>query len=543
MKPRLLKDSKSSGISRREFLKITGASGLGVLMTSSGLSRMAYGQNFDLLRVFMNSEATGSIDVVRARHTKATQHARDHANFLVNVDPTTLEIKAGLATEWSRNEDATEYSFTLREDVSFHDGTPFNADAVKANFDNIAEFAGGSGYSALGADSYMETIVNSGNSLTVRFSEPHVTFYGQLALRLWFDSPTLVEEFGEDYGVEAFATTGAFRVTSFTSGDNLMFERNDAYAWAPSIYDVSGPPAAAAMEIRGVREGATRLSGLLSGEADIVMLVEGDVPTAQAEGFNVIMSPKAGTTRQLRFNLGKAPLNDINVRRALAHAIDRDVLVNSARYSGIGSEAFGILGRPNMGVTDWPEALVNASIGFDPEAANSLLNGAGWAMGADGVREKDGERLSLDMVIPASFEAEVLPIQSMWSDVGAEMVISIVSTSAWFDAQETGEFDVIIASNSGTGLVLINRVYQTGGTGNFWGLSDPELDADFDIVAQSLDDAARFDANIRAQARIMDQAYAVPTVEVVFPFGVQEGVSGIFFPEFSWPSFYPVRKA
>lgn len=504
-------------------------------------SASALAQTYDLLRVVMNNAGVGNLDVVTARHTKATMYARMFGDFLVYIDPDDFSVQPGLALEWSRNDDATEYTFKLREDVTFHDGTPFNAEAVKFNFDAIAEAKSGAAYSALGDARYVETVVEDPYTVRVIFNEPYPQFYEQLALRLWFDSPTAVAEHGDDYGTRVVVGTGPFEVVEWVPDSHILLERNEAYNWGSPVHEIQGPPYAQQIQIRGIVEPATRRATLESGEADIVMIEEGDVPDLEADPrFRVELEPKAGTVRQIQFNLREGPLTDINVRQAIAHAIDREGLVMAPRYAGAAVVAHGLLGQKNMG-GDWPEALAAVNYSYDPERAAALLEESGWVLGPDNVRVKDGERLELEMIFPVGVLPEVQPIQAMLADIGIALELNELQTQAWFDSQEAGEFDLTIGSNSGTGVDLLNRIYESGGTNNWWGLADPELDAYFDVVANSLDADERFDASVQAQVYMIENAYALPILDVFYPFAMRNEVSGVYYPPFSWPSFYQVQ--
>lgn len=505
------------------------------------LTSLAHAQELDLLRVVMNNAGVGSLDVLNARHTKATMYARMFGDFLVNIDPVDLSVQPGLATEWSHNEDATEFTFKLRGDVRFHDGTPFDAEAVKFNFDRIAAERLGASYSALGASRYAGTTVVDPYTVRVTFSAPYPQFYEQLALRLWFDSPNAVAQYGDDYGNRVVVGTGPYRVIEWVPDSHILLERNEEYAWGSPVHEITGPPYAKRIEIRGIVEPATRRAALESGQADIVMIEEGDVRDLSNDPrFYVEQELKAGTVRQIQFNLRSGPLTDVRVRQAIAYAIDREALVLAPRYDGAAVVAMGLLGAKNMGGA-WPESLADVQYDYDPERASQLLEEAGWTLGSGGMREKDGQRLQLDMIFPVGVLSEVQPIQAMLADIGIDLKLSEMQTQAWFDAQSAGDFDLTIGSNSGTGLDLLNRIYSSGGTDNWWGLADPTLDSYFATVESGLDPQDRYDAVIEAQKYMIQQAYALPLLDVYYSFAVRNGISGIYYPAFSWPSFYQVR--
>ncbi len=126
------------------------------------------------------------------------------------------EFHPGLATEWSVNEDATEYTFTLRQDVVFHDGTPFNAEAVKFTFDRIVnpDTELQMAFSYLGP--YVETEVVDEFTAVVKFSAPFAAFLDSASQpQLGMTSPTAVAELGEEYGLSMVVGTGPFKLVSY----------------------------------------------------------------------------------------------------------------------------------------------------------------------------------------------------------------------------------------------------------------------------------------------------------------------------------------
>ena len=497
----------------------------------------AKAQPYEVLKVVLNNAGTGTLDVVNANHTKATVYAQMWSNFLVYVDPESLQPKPGLAKEFSVNATGSEYTFKLRDDVRFHDGTSFNAEAVKFNFDRIAAAKVGASYVALGGAKYRSTTVVDPYTVKVTFTEPYWTFYDQAALRLWFDSPAAVAKHGKDYGTKFVVGTGPYRMVDWVPNDHVFLERNDDYKWGPPVHGIQGPGYAKRIEIRGIVEGATRRATLESGQADVVMLEETDVPDIQKDArFKVDLQPKAGTVRQLQLNQKKFPFNDIVVRRAVAHAIDREALVKAPRYTGIAQVALGIQGLKNMG-GKWPEDLKSVQYGFDPAKARKLLDDAGYRLNGN-VREKDGQKLQIDFIFPTGALSEVQPIQAMLADIGIQAKLTELQTAKWFDSYQKGEMNLTIGSNSGVGIDMFVNAFRTNGTENWWGVADPALDAILVKVDGAADPKARFDASVEAQKRIVAQGYGLPLLDVFYPFGMKKSVFGVYYPPFSWPSFY-----
>ena len=177
----------------------------------------------------------------------------------------------GLATSWQVTPDATRYTFTLREGVKFHDGTPFNAAAVKATFDRIVDpqlkalLIGQLG-------PYDGTDVLGDHQIRVRFKEPYPLFLHYLsAVALRPVSPAGVKKWGADFG-QNLVGTGPFALTKFTPSE-ITFERFADYNWAPAFLDHKGPAYLDQVVLRFVPEASTRLIALERGESQLVDFV------------------------------------------------------------------------------------------------------------------------------------------------------------------------------------------------------------------------------------------------------------------------------
>ena len=159
-------------------------------------------------------------------------------------------LHPALATAWEPNADYTEFTFTLREDVTFHDGTPLKAGAVKASFDHIISDAvlESGGKSLLQDHQYVETVEVDDYTVTIKFADSYPTFLRDAA-RQWLSisSPAALEKYGQDYGRNPVGT-GPFKLVQWDAQSQIVLERNPDYAWAaeigrwnPNLYfDLSG---------------------------------------------------------------------------------------------------------------------------------------------------------------------------------------------------------------------------------------------------------------------------------------------------------------
>src|SRR5690606_6610617 len=227
-------------------------------------------------------------------------------NPLVYQDPLGT-FHPGLATAWEINEDATEYTFTLREGVTFHDGTPFNAEAVKFTFDRIAdpETVSQLGISLLGP--YQETAVIDDYTVAVRLSSPYAPFLNSVSTPyLAPTSPTAVEALGDDYGVTSVVGTGPFRLERYVPNSEVVLPRYEDYNWgSEELFGMSGPANFERIVFRIIQEPATRLAALESGEVQFIDDVpELDVARLQEDpNFEVIQIEQPGHGYSLMMNV------------------------------------------------------------------------------------------------------------------------------------------------------------------------------------------------------------------------------------------------
>ena len=306
-----------------------------------------------------------------------------------------------LATGWEISEDFSEYTFTLRDDVTFHDGTPFNAEAVKVNLDRIGAGEelcpiGGVAQSRLGA-LYDTTEVVDEFTVTVKFTAPNPAFL-TAAADLYFTSLAAFDTYGEDIGRHAVGT-GPFMLHEWQEQNSLTVIRNPDYQWPPANAGHSGhsgPPRLAEITWLFIPEETTRYASLEAGETHLINRVELEQFELLEANPDLVSqrSPLPGTPTGLMVNASLPPLDDIRVRQALMHGVDRETLV-SVLFGDFYIPAYGPLSAATWSY--WPG--VEEFYPYDTERATELLEEAGWADNTgDGFLDKDGERLVITLM-------------------------------------------------------------------------------------------------------------------------------------------------
>jgi peptide/nickel transport system substrate-binding protein len=286
-------------------------------------------------------------------------------NYLVRFDAK-VKIHPDLATEWTQSKDGLTWTFKLRKGVKFHDGTPFNAEAVKYNFDR---FLGAEKPLKSGLHDVIIKSVDVVDEYTVRFNlkQPFAFFLNNLAhSATGIVSPTAHKKWGKDLTLHPVGT-GPFKFVEWVRGDHVTLERNDDYYEGKARLDK--------IIVRTVREDSARVLGLEAGDYDLIVRIPPEeVPRLMREGKVRLYAEQSNRALRIAFNMSKKPFQDVRVRQALNYAVDKESIVKNI-YQGLGAVIPDVVGPLNIGY-----APVKG-YGYDPAKAKKLLEEAGYANG------------------------------------------------------------------------------------------------------------------------------------------------------------------
>jgi peptide/nickel transport system substrate-binding protein len=303
----------------------------------------------------------------------AANDFRIHVNMydgLVRNASGTLEVEPALATDWTISEDGLTYTFNLREGVSFHDGSPFNADAVKFNFDRMLDESHPfyeTGPFPLSFNFASIASVEVIDDLTVEFTltEPFAPFMSNLASPTGLIvSPTAVEEFGEDYGRNP-SGTGAYKFEEWQSNARVVVSRNEDY-W-------DGAPALEAVVFRPITDANTRVAEMLSGGIDVLVETPPDNVATFSEDANYIVHEAVGPhVWYVMLNMKEGPFAEQAVRQAANYAVNKESLVTDV-LQGTAAVSAG----PTPPAFNWAYNEDLEPYPYDPDRARELLAEAG----------------------------------------------------------------------------------------------------------------------------------------------------------------------
>ncbi len=400
---------------------------------------------------------------------------------LVKIDPVSNEVVAGLATDWSVNDDATVYDLTLRDGVTFHDGTVFDASAVKASLERTMEIGQGESYLIAAIDNI--EVVSPGE-VRIHLSTPQPEFVYALT-RMFMMSPTAIEQHAVDGDLarEWFTTheagTGPYMLSEWVENQRYVFERFGDYwgGWEGPHLD--------GLTFRVVVEPATQRLLLESGEVDVAEnIVVDDIPSLEAEPGITVIQNSAPRPFYISFNVNRAPLDDVRVRKAIAMALDYDAAIDVG-LAGYGSVMRGPVPPQFPG---FDESIQPAH--QDLAQAKQLLADAGYPDG--------GFDLSFLYLEHWLFERSVgLLLQDSLSELGIGLKLEgqpwATMTAKMKDPNEAPDM-VMYAQSTATpsALSILEPMYTSTSQhwSHFW-YANPEVDALLKQVSTTVDDGAR----------------------------------------------------
>lgn len=445
-----------------------------------------------------------------------------------------------LASSWDVEDGGATYVFQLRDDVTFHDGTPFDAAAVKANFDRIAdpETASAQAASMLGGELYAGTDVVDEHTVRVRFSQPYAPFLQAASTALLgFYSPAVLSSKADQLkagGPDVNVGTGPFELTEYTPDQDIVYTRNDDYTWGP---DGGGKPAFKTLRVDILPEASVRIGALSSGQADVVTNLPPNLVSQVPADDTVESLAYPGLPYSLYLNEKYGVFADQNVRQAFSRAIDVDTAVQEI-FFGQYPRAWSILGATTPGY----DASLENSWPFNPAEANALLDAAGWTgRDADGIRTKDGQRLTARWIawtpVPDDRAALANAIQSDLKAVGFDLQREVLEPGAYNEQYGPKTFDLTDWGFSGVDPDLLRSHLATDGFQNASQVSDPALDALLEQGASTTDQAERNAVYAQVQQWNLEHAAIVPLYSPALISAVRPDVTGLTFDLYGRPLF------
>ncbi|MEX2534443.1 MAG: ABC transporter substrate-binding protein [Trueperaceae bacterium] len=371
------------------------------------------------LVVSLSSDPT-SLFMPRTADRTASNTAWSLYDSLVWIDED-FEIVPALATSWEISEDGTEYTFQLREGVTFHNGEPFTAESVVATWETGMDPS--NDYANVFEEAESVEIIDD-HTVRITTPEPNATFLTRLATFWGMVPPEYIAEVGIDEFAQNPVGTGPFRFVSRTAGDRVVMEAN------PDYWD-EGLPKVERLVYRVIPDASTRLAAIQTGEIDIANRLTFDQVSVLEGNDNVeVVTYLNDRAYYVGFkNIGNgegSPIEDRNVRLALNYGLDRYGIIQ-AIFSGQAEPLPGFVVQGNLA---YDEEMMQP-FPYDPERAQELLAQAGYP---------DGFQIALSC--PADGYVNInevcLAIQRSLADIGVEINVDFRTTNSFWSEPRYG---------------------------------------------------------------------------------------------------------
>ncbi|MGP3964170.1 TIGR04028 family ABC transporter substrate-binding protein [Nonomuraea sp. 3N208] len=459
-------------------------------------------------------------------------------------NPETLEIEPWIATKWEVNEDATAYTFHLRDGVTFSDGSPLDAAAVAANFDvyglgdpklklPVAEFV----------NNYERSEIVG--PLTVKFhfkkSSPGFLQGTSVIGAGLVSKKTLALPYEQQCQLKNVVGSGPFTLKNQIVDKEVGLAARKDYNWAPPSSKHQGRPYLDEIKIIVTPEDNVRVGALTSGQADMVRYVQAyDEQTVKDAGFQIYAEPTRGVNNGLYLRPANGILKDPDVRQALQAGTNAKEVVDTL-FTESYPVATSVLSHLAQGYVDLSKELT-----YDPARANALLDQAGWTRGADGLRVKDGTRLQLGVFVsgPQPLSKQTLElVAQQWAKLGVKLEIRPADAG-------TQAVDIKNAEKTAIQHGMVGRADQDVIKSHFHSQNrdvilskDEELDRLLEEESAEPDVAKRNAKVAEIQRYVIDQGYAIPLFEEPQVYGAAPHVQGVAFEAVARPSFYSTWKS
>ncbi len=468
--------------------------------------------------VFFGNLEPASIDVITmSGNVNERQVAAQIFETLVYMDQS-QQIYPGLAREWRRSDDATTWTFTLVSGVKWHDGEPFTAQSVADYFEYVRDNPVGSGPGSLKA------VIGSARALDettveLTLTAPRPDLLIELAdPGMGIGNAAYVKRVGADAGFNPIGT-GPFKFKEWVRGSQIVLERNPEWTWGSPMFNMDGPPLIEEVVFRFSSEAQTRLAALETGEVDFVDLLPfQDVVRVRTDPrFTVTGVLLPGMPQMNYLNTSLSPTDDLNVRRAIIYATDKQGIIESVYFNMV-EPAYGPLSR----VFPEYEPGLEQMYEYNPEKAIQLLEESGWRLGPDGVRVKDGQRLEVTIVENKGWNDWVYVLQANLQAIGFDAKVLTTQGPSNTEAIASGKYHVPAMGDVFASASQMTRDWHSEGYGTFpsghflTGEEGARLDAMLKDAETEIDPEQRKAKYREIQRFIMENALMVPIFELYF---------------------------
>lgn len=463
---------------------------------------------------------------------------RNVVESLTDQDPETGEIIPWLAESWEVSDDGLRYTFHLRDDVTFSNGEAFDATAVQTAFDANRDFAAENPttFGATYIAGYDHAEIVDDHTITLVLDSPNAAFLQATSTtNLSILAPESYTRTADERSQGDIIGSGPFVLEEYSPEERIVLTKREGYAWASAASENQGEAYLDEVEITYVPEANVRNGSFQSGDLDIVWprepFTDADLALLESVGGTIQSRSLPGPSWAYYANVQEGKiLNDDLVRQALQLSIDRE-----SYASTIYNADFDIVEGPYDQTTPYFSSQAD-KLAYDPDRAADLLDEAGWELGDDGYRYKDGERLTLVRLLQAESTGEVL-VQDQLKQVGIDLELRVLVAGEYNAAQAAGDYDLTSSYMTRADPVILQTILDPRYTDsaiavNAYKPEQLETVQDlFDAGLTELDTEARGEIYAELQAYLIDENISFPVYERLWQAATASDVHG-----FEWTS-------
>lgn len=401
-----------------------------------------------------------------------------------------------VATEWEYPSDA-EVIFTIRDDITFHDGEPLTAEDVIFSVNRIIDPEFGS--PQLGQfNKILSAEIVEDNKVKLVTDGPYPVLLAQL-VKLSIVPKHVVEEVGDDAFNASPVGSGPYKFEEWNRGVSVTLSQNDSYWGDQGVFET--------VEFRAVPDASTRVADLQSGNADLIVSIDSDMSMQiEGSGMGKVLMVLTERVGYLKLNPSRAPLDDERVRRAIAHAVDKELIVEGL-LGGFDKPTAQMASTSHFGFIEGIEGLP-----FDPEEAKRL------------VEESGAGSITLSFATSPVFDQRIVQaLAQMLTDVGFKVEIELTDMAAYLQRVQSepadqphmsfGRWSCACQDVDGVLFPLLHS------SSSWAAVENPELDALVEEARNTLDEAERLKAYETAHQRVAKDVLLLPLYEAAILYG------------------------
>ncbi|MFD1815245.1 ABC transporter substrate-binding protein [Rhodococcus gannanensis] len=451
--------------------------------------------------------------------------------------PDTGEIVPWLAESWEVSADGRSYTFRLKDGVTFSNGETFDAEVVKLNFDNIIDL--GKQGKAFQSSAYLLGYQGSTvlDPLTVRvdFDQPKAGFLQALSEKpLGIIAPeTITTKTPEERLAEGVIGSGPFVIDEVVQDSRIALSRRDDYQWSSPKNAHEGPAYLDSITFQVLPEDSVRTGALLSGQIQVSTTVPAnDVDSIRGQGFDIASRSSAGIVYTYYANVTDPILSDPAVRRALQLGIDR-AEVHDTVFNEFQKVPTSILSTTHPNYRD-----LSGKLGYDSTEAEEILDDAGWKAGTDGIREKNGQKLTFAIQFSASGDKSLHElVQLQLKRIGVDLQLAQASASEVTANRASGKWQLQYGNLTRPDADVLVSAFDPDFSQFYKTSYDPELEELLQAQSHELDPEKRNEQAGKIQELVVERGYALPVTEGSQTQAAPATVHGLSFQAPWWPSY------